>query len=575
MASHRTLTILAAGAAALAALVARAPRAEACGCFTPPDPSVPIVQAGERIAFAMEQGKVIAHIQIQYSGAAEEFGWLLPLPTLPDPLQLGTDELFAQLISTTQPKYIPRPEYVGNCPFDPNRNGGFGPASDSDSGGEDPAPEDTPLVLMDSVGPYDYAVLRADSKQPMLDWLAENRFFVPAGTDTVVDPYIRPNAYFLALKLRKGQETGDLQPVVVKYQSDLPMIPIVLTSVAADPNMGVMVWVLGQDRAIPRNYNHTVINDAKIDWLNFGANYVEVITEAVDDAEGGRAFVTEYAGTSSIMVDLLDYPGRFGSLTELRALTDAIAYVQYLSSYGYGVLNTQTFTLQFPSQLLSLLQRDLPVPAALLAQGVTPNDYYTNIGWWLGWYRDENPELFTDLDTTFDPVVLTDEIELRLVLPTLEAGQLFRAHSYMTRMFTTLSPEEMTRDPVFSFNPDLPEFSNLHEATITYYCGPFTAQEQGKVAARLVTEDGWRLDMPHGTDAANWDEVAMPASRYTQILREEGDPIIVWDRSDEISDALNGSGGTFGCSIGRGARGGLFVLALVALAGLLVVRRRR
>src|SRR5262245_35658829 len=70
--------------------------ASACGCFTPPDPSVPIVQAGERIAFAMSGGTVTAHIQIQYQGTASDFGWLLPLPSVPT-LDLGTDELFTQL----------------------------------------------------------------------------------------------------------------------------------------------------------------------------------------------------------------------------------------------------------------------------------------------------------------------------------------------------------------------------------------------------------------------------------------------------------------------------------------------
>src|SRR5438034_531331 len=82
-------------------------------------------------------------------------------------------------------------------------------------------------------------------------WLATNHYFVPAGTDAIVGPYIHAGAFFLALKLRAGQTAGDLQPVIVRYPSDLPMIPIVLTSVAAQPHMGVQVWMLGAGRAIP------------------------------------------------------------------------------------------------------------------------------------------------------------------------------------------------------------------------------------------------------------------------------------------------------------------------------------
>ncbi len=54
--------------------------AEACGCFAPPSPAEPVVQAGERIVFSHKDGKVTAHIQIQYQGDADEFAWLVPMP---------------------------------------------------------------------------------------------------------------------------------------------------------------------------------------------------------------------------------------------------------------------------------------------------------------------------------------------------------------------------------------------------------------------------------------------------------------------------------------------------------------
>ena len=79
--------------------------ARACGCFAPPSPAEPIVQAGERILFAVRNGVVTAHIQVQYAGDAKDFGWLLPLPSVPT-LTVGSDELFTQLNAVTQPRYI-------------------------------------------------------------------------------------------------------------------------------------------------------------------------------------------------------------------------------------------------------------------------------------------------------------------------------------------------------------------------------------------------------------------------------------------------------------------------------------
>src|SRR3990167_1273624 len=94
--------------------------AQACGCFAPPDPTVPIVQAGERILFSVKDGVVNAHIQIQYAGDAKDFGWLLPLPSVPT-MKLGTEELFTQLINTTQPRYFVNTTFTGSC-----SGGGFG-----------------------------------------------------------------------------------------------------------------------------------------------------------------------------------------------------------------------------------------------------------------------------------------------------------------------------------------------------------------------------------------------------------------------------------------------------------------
>src|SRR4029077_11883840 len=113
-----------------------------------------------------------------------------------------------------------------------------------------------PVVEQASIGPYDFAVLKADDETALLTCLHDNRYFVPTGTMTAVQPYIHPGGYFLALKLAGGQTTGDIAPIVLHYASDLPMIPITSTSVGAVENMGILVWVLGEARAIPRNYYH-------------------------------------------------------------------------------------------------------------------------------------------------------------------------------------------------------------------------------------------------------------------------------------------------------------------------------
>jgi hypothetical protein len=552
----RTAAVLAALGLALAAQ-----DAEACGCFAPPDPTVPVVQAGERILFSVENGVVNAHIQIQYAGEASEFGWLLPLPSVPQ-MKLGTEELFAQLINTTQPRYFVNTVTTGTCGGGGRGTalGGFAPASfdSANAGGQEAS---SPLVTQSSIGPYDYAVLRADNKDAMLAWLNANRYFIPTGTEDVVGPYIRPGAYFLALKLQSGKAAGDIQPVVLNYPSDLPMIPIILTSVAAQPNMGIQVWMLGQGRAIPRNYNHVVINDAQIDWLNQAQNYNDVIIKAVSEAPEKHAFVTEYAGTATVM-SVLDTPGRFGDLAQLAAITDPAQYVQFLFDNGFAPAANQN-GFQFtpptlPPLTKNLVLAQLPVPAAL--QGQTTEDNWLNN---LESFRSRYPNDFATWTQNFDPGALTAQLEEKVVLPVREAGALFRKYPTLTRLYTTLSPEDMNRDPVFSWNPSLPEVSRDHTATLRVDCGLF-----GNIStspATLTTEQGWVFQLPNrgGSNPSTAVSTTGPGALRIETLAEEGAPTVIIDNGKKIA-AANGCG----CS-------SVDPLAVVGALGLFLARRRR
>jgi hypothetical protein len=601
-ATRRKLAAVLGGAAFLAGLF-QAADARACGCFAPPDPSVPIVQAGERILFSVQDGEVTAHIQIQYAGGSGEFGWILPLPSVPT-LDLGTDELFLQLTNTTQPKYTLNRVYEGNCSFDPSKNGfggGFAApqaaAGDTNAGGartDNPASYN-PLVYQDSVGPYDYAVLKADRKQEMIDWLNNNHYFIPVGTNDVVDTYIRPGAFFLALKLKSGNDTGDLQPVVLKYQSDLPMIPIVLTSVAAQDDMGIQVWMLGEGRAIPRNYYHTVINDAKIDWIGAGQNYNDVIIAATHEAPDRHTFVTEYAGSSGVMQKQLNYDGRFGTAAELATQPDEITFVDYLNNHGYAISqgNSGGFggpgafngASVFSTQLVSILTKYIPVPDALTAQGITASQFYQGIDYYLGEYRSSNPQDFANYTTNFQPQMMADEIDMRVIQPTLNAGKLFDQSGYLTRLYTTLSGIDMTADPVFSYNVGLGDVNNTHSGSLTYHCGFNADSPVGVTPATLVTESGWRIYYPDGTGetfsgfigpppAGSFSAPQGPYSARIETLAEEGAPTVDTDNTGKIQGQLPSAGCTVaGSAAAPGAQAGFGVLFALTLLGL-VLRRR-
>jgi hypothetical protein len=543
-------------------------RAEACGCFALPSPSTPVVQAGERILFAHDGNDVIAYIQISYQGQASEFGWLVPLPTVPT-LELGSDLLFTALEQNTQPQYQLSTKRlfcsggsststgsIGGC-GDSAENGAFTPQAPYDAGmSSADLGSSSPVVEKSSIGPYDYVVLKADDSTAMFQWLSDNRYFVPSGTMNAVTPYIHPGAFFLALKLRAGETAGDIQPIVLRYASDLAMIPIILTSVGAIPNMGVEVFELGEFRAIPRNYHHSVLNQTSL-W--YGADYNALLIRAVQEAPMHHAFVTEYAGTSTVMQNSVWAPGRYGDPNILRTFTQPVDFLSYLVQYRYTLDAT----------LLAILEKYIPEPQNLIDSGVTPTLFYRNFGSYEGGgYMEPNGD--GGVPVPFDPNACTDEIVMRILTPLENTQTLLDSHPYLTRLYTRLSPEDMTADPVFSENPDLPDVAPLHTATVTIPCNSTTSW--------IDTDQGFTANY----SIYGQKPPVMPATLRLETLRDSGAPQTEQDNTQAIKDAIgpvsmDTSGSTSdrqGCQV-DGRQTFDATLLLVIAGAILSVRARR
>ena len=81
--------------------------AEACGgtfCDGGPQP-MPVDQSGENILFVRDGDFIEAHIQIQYEGEAERFGWVIPMQSVPE-FSVGSDPLFQSLLNGLGPDLL-------------------------------------------------------------------------------------------------------------------------------------------------------------------------------------------------------------------------------------------------------------------------------------------------------------------------------------------------------------------------------------------------------------------------------------------------------------------------------------
>ncbi|MCH7703185.1 MAG: DUF2330 domain-containing protein, partial [Planctomycetes bacterium] len=316
---------------------------------------VPIDQAGEQIIFRQDGTTVTAIVLIQYAGDADDFSWVLPVPGVPE-FELASDLIFSPLEQASRPRF--NLTTIGDGCGVPlssatDSSDGFAAGPSLDDPEDDGGVEVLETLV---VGPFEIQVVSSDDPAAMAEWLEDNDYDLTDRGQELITPYVEEGMNFVAMRLLQDQGVGDIQPLKLVYQSETPMIPLRLTAVAAVPDMGILVWMLGDARAVPLNYLHLDVNYTKLDWYRGTsvayADYQDLVTEAMDEA-GGQGFVTDYAGTDLDLVSQLPDPDDFrNELVRLGNLeSDQDFYSQLYSNFLFA-----------QDQVLEVLRRQLPLP---------------------------------------------------------------------------------------------------------------------------------------------------------------------------------------------------------------------
>src|SRR5690606_5754432 len=70
----------------------------------------------------------------------------------------------------------------------------------------------------------------------------------------------------------------------------------------------------------------------------------------------------------------------------------------------------------------------------------------------------------------WDAAGFAADLDERIIQPGAHATQLLDSWPYLTRMFTTISPNEMNVDPIFHENPDLADVNNVNFGSRQLLC---------------------------------------------------------------------------------------------------------
>ncbi|HCE44981.1 MAG TPA: hypothetical protein DET40_15685 [Lentisphaeria bacterium] len=170
-------------------------------------------------------------LQVKYEGKAEDFGWIVPVPSMPEikPMTYSPFpvlekspgiKIFKNYLDAYKKYHLIRYSTL--------------------EGGDTSR---TTVVREDSVGIYKTSILKADNGSSLKGWLEENKFKVPEGGERALDYYIRKNWLFVAFRINASfinkdsagrLARGELDPIHLIFKSDKPVYPLYISSMNAD-----------------------------------------------------------------------------------------------------------------------------------------------------------------------------------------------------------------------------------------------------------------------------------------------------------------------------------------------------
>jgi hypothetical protein len=273
--------------------------------------------------------------QISFNGEAEDFAWILPLSVTPDPNSLSVD--FPQaalnaLDTNTAPTFnLPTDQACIDLYSCPSCAGAGPPRSAQVDEGVD-------VELRAVVGSYEVAVISSEDPEALITWLIDNGYRITSPMRPYIGRYTEEGLKFMALRLTETAEVEDIKPFRFTLPGTTPSIPLRMTALAAEPEMAIVVFVLGAERFEGKNWPNLQISDDQLLYNPLSpfvlqTNWPKLVAQAVD-AAGGQGWVTEYAGASEPYAALVQSQIESGSLAP-DAAEAATALLASLQAHPY------------------------------------------------------------------------------------------------------------------------------------------------------------------------------------------------------------------------------------------------
>ena len=263
-----------------------------------------------------------------YSGDAESFGLLIPVPTalIAEDISLVDPQWIQDIETYTNPRLVSYTceDFGGWEPPEPRASLGVSmpgalmlsamacsadySLSGGDGWGDPMASESTVEVEAEiAVGEYDIVLLTAEESSDLLRWLNLNGYVIDQVAEDMLQEYIEAGSAFLAAKINLERVSLDeelrLSPLRLRYTSDAVSLPLRLGTLNSTGVQDLVLHVISDifDGAWGiSNYRPMLIDDEcmarDLGTGAFGPFYDDVLnTTLAPDIDGNATWLLEYA----------------------------------------------------------------------------------------------------------------------------------------------------------------------------------------------------------------------------------------------------------------------------------------
>jgi hypothetical protein len=245
-------------------------------------------------------------LQTEYEGELADFSWLIPTPSpvTADDVREADANIYYWLDDLTAPSfYMLTPSHRGSS-YELH-SGGCSCSSGGGGGGDRTAAGDADqdhVEVLETIltETYEVNVLNTTEVQDLIDWLDQNDYAHPIGSDAVFENYIQRGWYFLAVRIRPSNPgeviKQSLAPIQISFKTDEPVLPMMISSLSSEPETEILIHFLSNRRYKTSNVaseevGYPYIDDAE----NYKSAYKEWLKESIWDQNGELYFI-EYAG---------------------------------------------------------------------------------------------------------------------------------------------------------------------------------------------------------------------------------------------------------------------------------------